>query len=110
MSSDTYLMRIESIKTDGVLQNLIVEPAEGENFRVVTGNRRFLALKLLERQGAIDGDYKVPTEIRRNLTNGDGRRIAKSRRYGKIGRRRVRERSVAEALDLLASLAQGTSE
>jgi nicotinamide-nucleotide amidase len=40
----------------------------------------------------------------------DGRRIAKSRRYGKIGRRRVRERSVAEALDLLASLAQGTSE
>src|ERR1700733_10220224 len=36
----------------------------------------------------------------------DGRRIAKSRRYGKIGRRRVRERSVAEALDLLASLAQ----
>jgi nicotinamide-nucleotide amidase len=39
----------------------------------------------------------------------DGRRIAKSRSYGKIGRRRVRERSVAEALDLLASLAQGTS-
>jgi nicotinamide-nucleotide amidase len=38
----------------------------------------------------------------------DGRRLAKSRRYGKIGRRRVRERSVAEALALLASLAQGT--
>lgn len=37
----------------------------------------------------------------------DGRRLAKSRRYGKIGRRRVRERSVAEALALLASLAQG---
>jgi nicotinamide-nucleotide amidase len=39
----------------------------------------------------------------------DGRRIAKSRRYGKIGRRRVRERSVAEALELLATLAQGAS-
>jgi nicotinamide-nucleotide amidase len=38
----------------------------------------------------------------------DGRRLANSRRYGKIGRRRVRERSVAEALALLASLAQGT--
>jgi nicotinamide-nucleotide amidase len=38
----------------------------------------------------------------------DGQRLAKSRRYGKIGRRRVRERSVAEALALLASLAQGT--
>jgi ParB-like chromosome segregation protein Spo0J len=51
----------ESIKTDGVLQNLIVEPAEGDTFRVVSGMRRFLALKLLEAQGAIDGDYKVPT-------------------------------------------------
>jgi nicotinamide-nucleotide amidase len=39
----------------------------------------------------------------------DGRRIATSRRYGKIGRRKVRERSVTEALDLLATLAQGTS-
>jgi nicotinamide-nucleotide amidase len=39
----------------------------------------------------------------------DGRRIAKSRRYGKIGRRRVRERSAVEALDLLASLAQNKS-
>ena len=40
----------------------------------------------------------------------DGRRIARSRRYGKIGRRRVRERSVAEALQLLAALAQGATE
>jgi nicotinamide-nucleotide amidase len=38
----------------------------------------------------------------------DGRRIAKSRRYGKIGRRRVREGSAAEALDLLAGLALQT--
>ncbi len=37
----------------------------------------------------------------------DGRRLARSRRYGKIGRRRVRQRSVAEALQLLQSLAQG---
>lgn len=36
----------------------------------------------------------------------DGRGIARSRRYGKIGRRRVRERSVAEALQLLQLLAQ----
>ena len=39
----------------------------------------------------------------------DGRRIAKSRRYGSIGRRRVRERSVAEALALLTKLARGMS-
>jgi nicotinamide-nucleotide amidase len=35
----------------------------------------------------------------------DGRRIARKRLYGKIGRRRVRERSVAEALALLSELA-----
>ncbi len=35
----------------------------------------------------------------------DGRHAARSRRYGKIGRRRVRERSVAEALELLQLLA-----
>jgi ParB family transcriptional regulator, chromosome partitioning protein len=66
----------ESIKTDGVLQNLIVEPAEGKTFRVVSGMRRFLALKLLEGQGAIDSSYKVPAEIRANLKDGDDRRIA----------------------------------
>jgi nicotinamide-nucleotide amidase len=36
----------------------------------------------------------------------DGRHIARTRRYGKIGRRRVRERSVAEALELLELLAK----
>jgi nicotinamide-nucleotide amidase len=36
----------------------------------------------------------------------DGRRLARERRYGDIGRQRVRERSVAEALDLLGALAQ----
>lgn len=36
----------------------------------------------------------------------DGRTIERTRRYGKLGRRRVRERSVAQALDLLRMLAQ----
>lgn len=35
----------------------------------------------------------------------DGRRLSQSRRYGKIGRGRVREKSVAEALCLLEELA-----
>jgi hypothetical protein len=39
----------------------------------------------------------------------DGRCLAREQRYGEIGRQRVRERSVAEALDLLAALAHGTS-
>jgi nicotinamide-nucleotide amidase len=37
----------------------------------------------------------------------DGRRVTRSRRYGPIGRRRVRARSVAEALKLLQLLAKG---
>jgi nicotinamide-nucleotide amidase len=36
----------------------------------------------------------------------DGRRLERRRLFGKIGRRRVRERSVAEALDLLRILAE----
>jgi nicotinamide-nucleotide amidase len=36
----------------------------------------------------------------------DGRRLARRRRFGKIGRRRVRLGSVAEALKLLQTLAQ----
>jgi nicotinamide-nucleotide amidase len=38
----------------------------------------------------------------------DGSRLARTRRYGKIGRRCVRQRSVAEALELLQLLAAGT--
>jgi nicotinamide-nucleotide amidase len=37
----------------------------------------------------------------------DGRRLARSRRFGKIGRARVRRRSVAQALQLLQLLAKG---
>jgi nicotinamide-nucleotide amidase len=36
----------------------------------------------------------------------DGRRIARKRLYGDIGRRRVRQRSVLEALEMLALLAR----
>jgi nicotinamide-nucleotide amidase len=39
----------------------------------------------------------------------DGRCLAREQRYGEIGRQSVRERSVVEALELLATLAQGTS-
>jgi len=39
----------------------------------------------------------------------DGRQLAVERRFGKIGRRRVRERSVAQALALLQALAEDAS-
>ena len=65
----------DSIKTDGVLQNLVVEKTGDGTFRVISGSRRFLALKLLKRQGVIDGDYRVPVEIR-SFEDGDALRIA----------------------------------
>jgi ParB family chromosome partitioning protein len=73
---DAIVSLAESIKTDGVLQNLVVEPDGDGRFRVVSGTRRLLALKLLKRQGSIDGEYKVPVEVRKGLENGDALRIA----------------------------------
>jgi len=75
LDNDAIAGLAESIKTDGVLQNLVVEKNGDGMFRVVSGSRRFLALKLLKRQGVIDGDYKVPVEIR-SLEDGDALRIA----------------------------------
>jgi len=36
----------------------------------------------------------------------DGKRLSRSRRYGKIGRQRIRWRSVAQALEMLETLAE----
>src|SRR5581483_11957159 len=63
-----------SIQADGVLQNLVVEKAGGA-YRIISGARRFLALKLLKQQGVIDASYKVPVEIRK-FDPADALRIA----------------------------------
>lgn len=65
-----------SIAIDGVLQNLIVRPEGEETFRVVSGKRRFLALKLLKKQDAIDESYQVPVEIKDGLSDDDAFRLA----------------------------------
>ncbi|HYD65129.1 ParB/RepB/Spo0J family partition protein [Azospirillum sp.] len=65
-----------SIRTDGMLQNLVVACLKGDRFRVVTGERRYRALKLLESRGAIGADYPVPVEVRHGLKPADARRIA----------------------------------
>lgn len=54
----------ESIKTDGVLQNLVVEKSAHGKFTVISGSRRYLALRLLKRQRVIDDNYKVPVKVR----------------------------------------------
>jgi len=67
-----------SIRNDGLLQNLVVKPVKGkgEHYRIVSGERRFRALKLLQERGEVDGDYAVPVEIRVSLSKDDSLRIA----------------------------------
>jgi len=67
-----------SIRTDGVLQNLVVKPVGGkrQHYRVISGKRRHRALKLLQERGEVGGDYAVPVEIRSSLSKDDSLRIA----------------------------------
>jgi hypothetical protein len=55
-----------SIRQDGLLQNLVVSRSKGRRYRIVSGERRYCALKLLQERGEIAGDYPVPVEIRNN--------------------------------------------
>lgn len=67
-----------SIQADGLLQNLVVARIESEEhrYRLVSGERRYFALKLLEERGALAEDYAVPVDIRDSLSEGDHLRLA----------------------------------
>lgn len=65
-----------SIKADGLLQNLVVVPAKGSRFRIISGERRYRALKLLEQRGDIAADYPVAVEVREKLGKDDALRLA----------------------------------
>lgn len=66
----------ESIAQDGLLQNLVVTKGRGKQFRLISGERRFRALKLLAERGTIGGDFAVPVEVRGKLTKDDKLRLA----------------------------------
>ena len=53
-----------SIRNDGLLQNLVVRPVKGkrQHYRVVSGERRYRALKLLQERGEVDGDFAFPSK------------------------------------------------
>lgn len=53
----------QSIKRDGVLQNLVVRPEGKGEYRVVIGKRRYLALKHLSDRGDIERGYRVPIRL-----------------------------------------------
>jgi ParB family chromosome partitioning protein len=66
----------QSIRVDGILQNLVVRP-EGEGaYRIIFGKRRHLALQRLKKEGAIDGTYPVPVDIKDGIDDHDARRLA----------------------------------
>ncbi|TKW61118.1 MAG: hypothetical protein DI628_00375 [Blastochloris viridis] len=52
-----------SIATHGLRQNLNVKVTEGGKFEVVAGGRRFRALKLLAKQGAMAKNAEVPCNV-----------------------------------------------
>lgn len=67
-----------SIRTDGLLQNLVVAPVEGKRsrFRIIGGERRYRAMKLLEQRGELPEDFSVPVEVRKDLSKDQSLRIA----------------------------------
>jgi ParB family transcriptional regulator, chromosome partitioning protein len=66
----------QSIRADGVLQNLLVHPEGKGKFRVVFGQRRYLALQLLRKRKQVPVDYKVPVEIKSDLSADEALRLA----------------------------------
>jgi ParB family chromosome partitioning protein len=73
-----------SIRTDGLLHNLVVSPIKGQKgrggrekrFQIVSGGRRFAALQLLEQRGELPEDFTVAVEVRDDLSKDQTLRIA----------------------------------
>lgn len=67
-----------SIRTDGLLHNLVVSPLKGKrgHYSIVSGARRFHALKLLEDRGELPEDFAVAVEVRDDLSKDQTLRIA----------------------------------
>jgi len=68
----------QSILTDGLLQNLIVEAPQSKRAKhsIICGERRFRALNLLLERGDIDKDFPVTVEIKEGLSEEEILRMA----------------------------------
>ena len=67
-----------SIKTDGLLQNLVVAKPTGKakTYTIISGERRFRALSLLVTNSDLPKDYKVAVKIEEDLSEDAAHRIA----------------------------------
>lgn len=68
----------QSIKADGLLQNLVVAKPKGraKKFTIISGERRFRAMQYLLSKGEISHDFSVHVEIKENLSEEEILRIA----------------------------------
>lgn len=75
---DSIIGLAQSIKTDGLLQNLIVGKAKGKKklHPIICGERRFRAISLLVENGDLPKDYEVTVEIKDDLDADTALRIA----------------------------------
>lgn len=67
-----------SIQTDGLLQNLVVRPSsgKGKRYTIISGERRYRALKLLEKRGDLPDGFTIPVEIRTRLSKDEALRLS----------------------------------
>jgi ParB family chromosome partitioning protein len=67
-----------SIKTDGLLQNLVVIKPKGKSKKhnIIAGERRFRAVSLLIEKGELPKDFPISVEVKENLTDEEALRIA----------------------------------
>ena len=67
-----------SIRSDGLLQNLVVTPSKGKKkgFAIISGERRYRAMKLLEGRGELPEEFTVPVEVRSDLSKEGRLRLA----------------------------------
>jgi ParB family transcriptional regulator, chromosome partitioning protein len=72
----------EDIKENGLSHNLLVRPLDGDRFEIISGERRYLALKILGRTRApckVEEDLKdndIDTEIKLINTNAKTRQLS----------------------------------
>lgn len=57
---------IASIRSQGVLQNLVVEPVGNDQFQVIAGGRRFAAVGHLIDGEELDSDFLIPCLVKSN--------------------------------------------
>ena len=77
--NDTTIEELaQSIKTDGLLQNLVVLKPNGraKKHNIIAGERRFRAISHLIEKGELDKDFPIKVEIKEGLTNDEALRIA----------------------------------